>query len=162
MQYLIFSFLFSPRSSDSLTPLRGQSRGDDLSCRIRSRENSRNVHTPVGSRENSVNRQSVLHSRENSHDASMYANRENDLRQDSNKMMAPSSGKHMPPVDRSNNQAVKTPITKEPVTQMSEEEIEKKMTAIIDEYLNIKDLRVRISFFSLFLSLYLFLVGEGG
>ena len=105
----------------------------------------------------------VLHSRENSRDASMFANRENGLLQDSSKMMAPSSGKHMPLVDRNNNQPVKTPITKEPLTQMSKEDIEKKMTAIIDEYLNIKDLRVRISpsFNSLYFSFFL-LFGWGG
>lgn len=117
-------------SNDNLTPLRGQSREEGRSRRIRSRENSRNrtLHTPMGSRENSANRQSVLHSRENSRDANMYS-RENGRLQDSK----------VASTERS-NQPVKSHSTKEQPKQMSDEEIEKKIAAIIDEYLNIKDL----------------------
>lgn len=131
-------------SNDNLTPLRGQNREEGRSRRIRSRENSRNrnLHTPMGSRENSANRQSVLHSRENSRDATMYS-RENGL-QDSK--MGSSDTKKSAATERS------TPSGKPPSSQsgkerqkpMTDEELEKRMVAIIDEYLNIKDLKEAI------------------
>ena len=91
----------------------------------------------MGSRENSVNRQSVLHSRENSRDANLYS-RENGLLQDGK--VAPDA-KHLAASERS-HQPMKPQSAKEKPKQMTDEEVEKKMTAIIDEFLNIKDLRV--------------------
>ncbi|CAI9740600.1 eukaryotic translation initiation factor 4 gamma 1 isoform X2 [Octopus vulgaris] len=124
-------------SNDNLTPLRGQTREDSRSRKIRSRENSRNrsMHTPIGSRESSQNRQSVLHSRENSRDSKM-ASCENGMFQE-NKPLNYDTSNSTSDYPTKHEKIELAAAQSKPI---SEAEVKKKTMFIIDGYLNNKDL----------------------